>query len=247
MSNIEETPELTETPVDDIGASQETSVENDSTPAVDADTNSEETAAPPTDDNASMRAEMEDLRRRTDAAEANSRAVQDVYSQTLTAQDKQRQEQAELEAVSSMTPEERLHYQGEIEKRELRQIAENSKVELADQQDRNDFTIMAMENSVAREHKDEVEKRLSDAHDAGFKNVKRATILKDLIGEKVLEGVMNGNTTQVENAKTSQQRSASQPTVGVGDASAEVVDKASSNRQERNDRLKQGKLSSAYQ
>ena len=58
---------------------------------------------------------------------------------------------------------------------------------------------------------------------------------------------MNGNTTQVENAKTSQQRSASQPTVGVGDASAEVVDKASSNRQERNDRLKQGKLSSAYQ
>ncbi len=215
-----------ETPIEDVDTTS------------DVETPIEDVVSTPDDENTSLRSEMDDLRRRTDTAEANSKAVQDIYSQTLTAQDKARQEQSELEAISVMTPEERLQYQGEIEKRELRQIAASTQAQLADQQDKSDFTIMALDNPVVRQHRDEVEKRLNEARSAGYNNVKRETLLKDLLGEKVLEGVMNGNTTQVENAKTTQQRSASKPTESGGDTNDTVLDKASSDRDARNERLR---------
>jgi len=200
----------------------------------------------PADDTSSIRAEMEELRRRAESAEAKSSAAQEVFTQNLTYQDRVRQQQAEQEAIAAMTPAERLAYQSEIEKRELRQIAAQTKAELEDSKDRNEFSMMALDNAVAREHAKEVEKRIQEAHAAGYTHVKRTTILKDLIGEKVLNGVMKGTTKQMQQAQARQQQSASSPTVSTGDVGADVPDKTNSDKEARNARLAQGKHGGAY-
>ncbi len=198
---------------------------------------------PAEDDGSDIRAEMEDLRRRTEAAEARADASQNVVTQQITYQDRVRQEQAQREALEAMTPAERLQYQSEIEKNELRQIADSTRAELADSRDQSEYNRMAMEDSnrgkVAREHSEEVEKRLKAAHNAGYNHVKRATILKDLLGEKLLEGASKGTTRQVEQAQGTVKKSTSSPAVNGGDVSDETntLDSVEADRAARDERL----------
>lgn len=205
-------------------------------------THDDQQAASPSggdDEISKIRAEMEALRKEAQDAKAESNAVRNVYDQALSHQDRMRQQRDQEEALAAMTPTERVAYEAEIRTQEMQGMHEEMKAELADANDKADFQRLALDNPVARKHADEVEKRLQNAHNAGFKHVKRTTILKDLLGEKLLEGALNGTVKQAEQGQQNVQKSTTQPSSNAGDQATNNDDrKAAGDREARNERLR---------